>query len=43
VVVDDYGLIGACRLAVADCPSRRGFAGPIRRIDASGVCWRREA
>lgn len=43
VVIDDYGAIEACRLAVDEFRAERGVAEPLRRIDWTGVYWRREA
>ncbi|HEX3408132.1 MAG TPA: TylF/MycF/NovP-related O-methyltransferase [Caulobacteraceae bacterium] len=42
VVVDDYGIMGACRQAVHDFLDARGLAPHIEPIDASGVWWRKE-
>jgi len=43
VVIDDYGGFEACRLAVDGFRAEHGVAEPIRRIDWTGVYWRREA
>jgi len=43
VVIDDYGTIEACRRAVDEFREERGVNEPIRRIDWTGVYWRREA
>lgn len=43
VVIDDYGAIEACRHAVDEFRAERGVEDPIRRIDWTGVYWRREA
>ena len=42
VVIDDYGTIEACRRAVDEFRDERGIADPLRRIDWTGVYWRRE-
>ena len=41
VVVDDYGVIKACREAVADYRDDHGITEPIEDIDGSGVFWRK--
>lgn len=41
LIVDDYGVIEACRRAVHDYRSRHGISEPIEPIDHSGVFWRR--
>uniref|UniRef100_A0A832MLP4 Macrocin O-methyltransferase n=1 Tax=Eiseniibacteriota bacterium TaxID=2212470 RepID=A0A832MLP4_UNCEI len=38
-IVDDYGVIPACRQAVEDYRARHGVTEPIRTIDWSGVYW----
>ena len=43
MVIDDYGAIEACRHAVDTFRAERGVAEPLRRIDWTGVYWRREA
>lgn len=43
VVIDDYGTIEACRRAVDTFREERGITEPIRRIDWTGVYWRRDA
>ncbi|HEX8453200.1 MAG TPA: PqqD family peptide modification chaperone [Longimicrobium sp.] len=43
VVIDDYGAIDACRRAVDEFRAEHGIIDPIRRIDWTGVYWRREA
>lgn len=42
VVIDDYGGVDACRLAVDSFREERGVTEPLRRIDWTGVYWRRE-
>lgn len=42
LIIDDYGVIEACRRAVHDYRDQQGVSEPIRPIDHSGVCWRRE-
>jgi O-methyltransferase len=41
VIVDDYGAVPSCRLAVEDFRRDRAIADPIAEIDWSGVYWRR--
>lgn len=43
VIVDDYGAIQACRAAVDSFRDEHGVREPLRRIDWTGVYWRREA
>lgn len=43
VIVDDYGAIPACRLAVEDFRAENGIVDPIEWIDWTGVYWRRSA
>ncbi|HEX8212622.1 MAG TPA: PqqD family peptide modification chaperone [Longimicrobium sp.] len=43
VVIDDYGAIDACRHAVDEFRAEHGVTDPLRRIDWTGVYWRREA
>lgn len=43
LVVDDYWGVDACRQAVHDYRDEHGIHEPIKRIDWSGVYWRREA
>lgn len=40
-IVDDYGGLARCRAAVDDFRRERGIAEPIRRIDWTGVYWRK--
>ncbi|HEX2092495.1 MAG TPA: TylF/MycF/NovP-related O-methyltransferase [Longimicrobiaceae bacterium] len=41
-IVDDYGAIPACRQAVEDYRSTHGITEPIKRIDETGVFWKRQ-
>jgi hypothetical protein len=41
VIVDDYGALETCRAAVHDFRARNGVEDPIRKIDWTGVYWRR--
>ncbi len=41
VVVDDYGAIPACRLAVDDYRRDQGIDDPIEPVDWTGVFWRK--
>lgn len=43
VIVDDYGVLGPCRKAVDEFRLSRGFQAPLRRIDDSGVFWKKPA
>ena len=40
VIIDDY-VIRACRKAVKDFRARRDITDEVRRIDSSGVYWRK--
>jgi hypothetical protein len=42
VVIDDYGVLGACRKAVHDFLDSRDLAPEIEDIDGQGVWWRKE-
>jgi O-methyltransferase len=42
LVIDDYWGVEACRQAVHDYRDKHGVHEPIKRIDWSGVYWRRE-
>ena len=41
VIVDDYGAVPSCRLAIEDFRRERGITEPLRQIDWSGVYWQR--
>jgi O-methyltransferase len=41
VVVDDYGGFEVCRTAVDEFRQRRTINTPLRRIDWTGVFWRK--
>ena len=41
VIIDDYGAFEACRRAVDEFRGRRGVQAPLRRIDWSGVFWKK--
>lgn len=43
VIVDDYGAIAACRQAVADFRTENRIEDQLRRIDWTGVYWRRQS
>lgn len=43
LIIDDYWGVDACRQAVHDYRDEHGVREPIKRIDWSGVYWRREA
>ncbi len=42
LIVDDYGVIPACRKAVHDYRERHGIQEPIIDIDGSGHFWRKD-
>jgi O-methyltransferase len=41
VIVDDYGALPVCRLAVDDYRREQGIEEPLHEIDWTGVFWRR--
>ena len=41
VVIDDYGAVEGCRLAVDDYRRAKRIAEPMERIDWTGVWWRK--
>ena len=41
MIVDDYGLIEACRKAVHDYRTQNEITSPIEQIDHTGVFWRK--
>jgi O-methyltransferase len=41
VIIDDFGAIRACRKAVEEFRARRGIKDEVRRIDYSGIYWRK--
>ena len=41
VIVDDYDAIGACRKAIDDYRHESDITDPLRRIDPTGVFWKR--
>lgn len=41
VIVDDYGALAKCAQAVDDFRREHAIDDPLRRVDWSGVCWRR--
>ena len=41
VIIDDYGVIAACKQAVHDFRAARGIHDPIVAIDVQGAFWRR--
>lgn len=42
VIIDDYGVIGACRAAVAQYRLDNDINEPIQKIDGVGVYWRKQ-
>jgi len=43
VIIDDYGAVAGCRMAVDDFRAEHGITQHLRPIDGAGVFWRREA
>jgi O-methyltransferase len=43
VIVDDYGAVPSCKLAIEDFRRAQGIAEPLIEIDWSGVYWQRPA
>ena len=43
IVIDDYGAVEGCQVAVDEFRSRRGVTEPLEHIDWGGVLWRRTA
>ena len=41
VIIDDFGAIEACAQAVQDYRSENGVSEDLRKIDWTGVCWRK--
>lgn len=41
VIIDDYGALAPCRLAVRHFRKEHGITEPIQHIDGSGAYWRR--
>jgi O-methyltransferase/8-demethyl-8-(2,3-dimethoxy-alpha-L-rhamnosyl)tetracenomycin-C 4'-O-methyltransferase len=41
VIVDDYGVVPACKQAITDYRDRHGIIDPIVPIDGVGVYWRK--
>lgn len=41
-IIDDYGVIPACKQAVEDYRAEHGITEPIHDIDQTGVYWQRE-
>lgn len=42
LIVDDYGAVPACKRATEDFRARQNIREEIKRIDETGVYWRRE-
>ncbi len=42
-IIDDYGAVEGCRHAVEDFRAKRKISEPMRRIDWTGVFWRKAA
>jgi O-methyltransferase len=40
VIIDDYGSVEGCRLAVEDFRTEHGILNPMTKIDSDGVFWR---
>jgi O-methyltransferase len=43
VIVDDYGCVPACKLAVDEFRAEHGITAPLEKIDWTGVLWRKDA
>jgi O-methyltransferase len=43
LIIDDYGIVPACRQAVEDYRSTQAIKEPIQDIDGAGVFWQRKA
>jgi O-methyltransferase len=43
VIVDDYGCLEPCRLAVDEFIAKRGLDVELNRVDWTRVCWRKTA
>jgi len=41
IIVDDYGVVPACRKAIEDYRSANAINDPVRDIDGSGVFWQK--
>ena len=41
VIVDDYGCVPACKLAVDEFRERHDITAPLEKIDWTGVLWRK--
>ncbi len=41
VIVDDYHIVAACKVAVSDFFSQRGFQPKLKEIDGVGVYWQK--
>lgn len=41
VLVDDYGAIPSCKLAIDDYRKAHGVHEPIRKVDWTGICWQK--
>jgi len=43
VIVDDYGNLANCRAAVDDYRREFSISDPIRQVDWTAICWRKES
>jgi O-methyltransferase len=43
VIVDDYGCLEPCRIAVDEFLAKRGLDVEINQVDWTRVCWRKTA
>jgi hypothetical protein len=41
IIVDDYGLIESCRMAISDFRRTRKITDTIYNIDGTGVFWQK--
>jgi len=42
VIIDDYGCVPGCKLAVDQYREEHGIIAPLVEIDWTGVFWRKE-
>ncbi len=42
LIIDDYGALPNCRLAVEDYRAQHGITGEIHQVDWTGVYWRKQ-
>lgn len=42
VIIDDYGAVEGCRLAVDDYRSQHSISSPLTKVDWTGAWWKKE-